>query len=217
MSSPNLDIQKNNTLDLLSKLFKTEIMKTILLLAIGLMLSAKVYSQKEYFSDIRICDGDCIEIGVKKNRKLSYEWNAFGKNINSHQSKLEVCPAKLKNLYYLKVFDKKGTLVEMHKFRINIIKPEIEVTPEYLCILDDKPITIKLVESYDQVKWSNGSTQDSISTNKPGPLAVTVTTKEGCMVTRSLSVTRKRSSDIQKKLEDKGFYSMPIEIKKKKN
>lgn len=181
---------------------------------IGFVFAAN--AQEEHTEKIYLCKSECVEIGVKKNRKYRYEWKAFGKAMNETSSEIEVCPTDKISFYYVNVYNKNGDLIEVYNYRIFVDMGEIKIIPENPCSIDDKPIVISIEGDYKSVKWSNGIEGDSIVVTGPVSLNVEVTTNKGCTYSREVNVQQKSASDIENYFESKGFHAIPIEIKGKK-
>ena len=190
----------------------------LILIFLIFILPLNTSAQPEVTDTLKICNDQCVELKVKKKSGYTYNWKAFGTFIDSDQPKIEVCPEKAKNLYYVEVFDKNGTHIQTHTFYIFTEVPEITLTPENLCILDNQEITIRVKEEFKSYKWSNGVTGREIKVNKPQKLILEVVTFSGCNGKLDLTITQQKGEEIKKYLKEQGFYSTPIKVlKKKKN
>ena len=176
-----------------------------------------VHCQEEFEETIEVCKSECIEIGIKKKRGYRYEWKAFGENLKSELSTIKVCPEKLRNLYYVNVYNKKNLHLSTYSYKVNTRKSELTIIPKYICILDNKPIDISVKENFENYTWSNGMTTKDITVNQPQKLTIQVEDKFGCKLEKHLEVKQKSSKEIENFFKEKGFYSMPIDgVKKKK-
>lgn len=172
------------------------------------------YSQEEYTEKIFFCEGDCIEIGIKRSRGFRYEWKAFGRSVTEKSSKIEVCPDEEISLYYVNVYNKDGELTAIHNYRLLLDSPNITVLPTNPFICDSTGVTLKVNGAFKEVNWSNGTVGDSTMVYQPAPVKVEVITNNGCQYSEEIMVRENKPSDVKNFLKDKGFFAVPVEIKK---
>lgn len=172
------------------------------------------YSQEEYTEKIFFCEGACVEIGVKRSRSFRYEWKAFGRNVAEKKSKIEVCLNEEISLYYVNIYNKADELIAVHNYRLLLDTPDIAVTPANPFLCDSTGVTLKVSGEFEDVQWSNGATGDSTIVTKPIPVRVTVMTNNGCLYAKEIVVRENKPADVEKFFKDKGFFAVPIEIKK---
>ena len=183
-----------------------------------ILCSGVLFAQTETVDTMYVCKNQCVEIGIKKKRGFTYQWKAFGEKINSSAAKVEVCPKKLKNLYYVDVFNKKGENTHTYTYKIFQKEAErISIQPSSPCVTKGGSTEIKVVQNFGHYEWSNGMKSQSITVDKPQKLSVMVKDKFGCELKEEVVVSLKKASDIKKYFDDKGFYGIPIQIEKKKD
>lgn len=192
------------------------ILKLTTLFSILATASISTHAQSEIIDTVFVCKNTCTKIGVKSKKGYTYDWRAFGRNIESNNSKIEICPKKTNDLYYAKIYDKNNELLVTRMYKIFLREKEINIIPENPCVAEKTKLELEVVENFKKYLWSNGKKGKKISVSDRNSISVKVQDEDGCYHEKNISITIQSNKDIEKELLDAGFISFPVKIKSKK-
>jgi len=167
--------------------------------------------------DVELCEGECTSIGEENPSDMStFSWEPSSEfedpNIPFQEN---VCPEET-TTYTLYIFDENCSLEETIEYEIEVNEPSevaLKILPGSGGVCGF-PVTLEATDGFMEYSWSEGSTgsDNSIIIDAVGTYEVTATDENGCNSIAQLDLTDEnvRALIIKGKLEEKGFYGVPI-------
>lgn len=177
-------------------------------------------SQQAIKHDVPVCKEDCITIGEAAVKKYRYQWIFKEEVMEPTTSEIEICKVNNGDVYILRIEDKKGKFLGMHRYKMKHLNKTIKIGPIDNCVSEGKPATVEVIGNFKTIKWSTGEISNSIVVQNDEPISVDVVDENNCASSRIINVKEEASNSIRNRLLKEGFQAKEIKIiskKKKKN
>lgn len=157
--------------------------------------------------EVSVCMSTCVDLSDNNSPQGEVSWST-----GESSASITVCPEN--DEYITRLVNQNGTLIKKTIFYLIMVDDELEVedAPIMFCGNGDNVIRFESLPEYTAIEWSDGSNGETLNADAPGEYSVTVTTTEGCELTKVIEVIE--PSDCEQLgawFEENDFYQTEIE------